>query len=98
MKDKRRKPIKRSGQFYVYIVQCKNGTYYIGYTSNLENCIKEHNDGRGAKYLKGQLPVRLVFAKEYRYFKNALLAEKRIKKLRKSQKEEMIKIYAGKIR
>lgn len=86
--------IKRTGQFFVYIVKCVDGTYYTGYTNNLEKRINEHNcSGRAAKYLRGKRPVKLVYAKEYRYYKNALLAEIAIKKLTRKQKKELIKIY-----
>jgi putative endonuclease len=85
----------RTDKFFVYIVQCKNSTYYTGYTQNLNQRIEEHNSGRGAEYLKGKLPVRLVYAKEYRYYKNALLAERRLKKLTRNQKLKLIEIYAN---
>lgn len=78
-------------KFYVYIAQCQDGTYYTGYTNDLENRIKEHNNGkRGAKYLRGKGPVKLVWCKEYRYFKSAFLEEKRIKGLTRKQKEKLI--------
>jgi putative endonuclease len=87
--------IKREGRFFVYIVQCKDGTYYTGYTTNLSRRVEEHNKGHGAKYLKkNKLPVRLVYAKEYRYYKNVLKAEKRLKKLTREQKERLVRIYA----
>jgi putative endonuclease len=87
--------IQRAGKYFVYILQCSNGTYYTGYTNNLQNRIKEHNSGNGAKYLRGKLPVKLVYAKEYRYYKNALRAERRVKKLTRAQKLKLIRIYAG---
>lgn len=77
----------------MYILQCSNGTYYTGYTNNLENRIKEHNSGNGAKYLRGKLPVKLVYAKEYRYYKNAVHRERNIKKMTRKQKEELTRIY-----
>ena len=87
------KLIQRTGSHFVYILQCSNGTYYTGYTKNLENRIKDHNNKHGAKYLKGKLPVKLVYAKEYRYYKNALRAERKIKKFTRKQKEALIKTY-----
>ena len=52
------------------MLECGDGTYYTGYTSDLEKRLKEHNDGkRGAKYLRGKIPVKLVYAKEYKYYK-----------------------------
>ena len=89
------KKLSRKSRYWVYIVRCRDGTYYTGYTDNLIRRINEHNRGYGAKYLKrGKLPVELVFSKEYRYYKNALKAERRIKKLTRKQKENLIKIYA----
>ncbi len=90
-----KKEFKRKGKFYVYIVECANGTYYTGYTNNLENRIKLHNRGKGAKYLRGKGPVRLVYAKEYRCYKNALNAEIEIKTYTKREKEELIKAHAN---
>lgn len=72
---------------------CNNGTYYTGYTNNLENRIKLHNRGNGAKYLKGKSPVTLAYSKEYVYYKNALNAERRIKKLTRKKKETLIEDY-----
>ena len=87
------KKIKRSDKFYVYILQCSNGMYYIGSTNNIADRIERHNKGHGAKSLRGKLPVKLVYAKEYRYYKNVLHAERNMKKLTRAQKEELIKIY-----
>src|SRR4030042_1122392 len=85
--------IIRKSRYFVYIVKCSDGSFYTGSTSNLENRVKMHNKGQGAKYLRGKLPVNLVYAKEYRYYKNALHAERNIKKLTRNQKEELIRIY-----
>ena len=85
----------REDKFFVYIVQCRDGTYYTGYTQNLEERVSLHNSGNGAKYLRGKLPVKLVYTKEYRYYKSALSAERRVKKLTRAQKFNLIRIYAG---
>jgi putative endonuclease len=86
--------IHREGKFYAYIVQCRDGTYYTGSTKDLKNRIDLHNKAKGAKYLKCKLPVKLVYAKEYKYYKNVLHAERNLKKLTRTQKEKLIKIYA----
>jgi putative endonuclease len=90
----KKRTIKREDNFFVYIVQCRNGTYYTGYTNNLQNRIALHNSGNGAKYLRGKLPVKLVYSKEYHYYKNVLRAERSLKKLTRAQKTNLIKIYA----
>jgi putative endonuclease len=94
MKTIKKRDFKRNGKFWVYIVECADGTYYTGYTNDLEARVKLHNSGHGAKYLKGKGPVKLVYVKEYRYYKNALHAERNLKKLTRVQKEELVGIYA----
>lgn len=86
--------IKRLGKFYVYIVECTDGTYYTGYTPDIEKRLRLHNIGKGAKYTRDRRPVKLVWQKEYRYFKSAFLEEKRIKELTRSQKEKLINAKA----
>ena len=88
-----RRKIKRKGNFFVYIVECSNGTYYTGYTNNLDNRIKLHNNGHGAKYLRGKAPVKLVYAKEYKYYKNVINVERNLKKLTRKRKEGLIRNY-----
>lgn len=68
--------------------------YYTGSTNNLEERLERHNKGYGAKSLRGKLPVKVVYVKEYRYYKNALHTERNLKKLTRAQKEELIRIYA----
>jgi len=92
MKIMSRAPV-RKGKYWVYIVRCKNKTYYTGYTNDLNKRIALHNSGNGAKYLRNKLPVTLVYAKEYRYYKSALHRERDIKKLTRQQKEELVRIY-----
>ncbi|MFH1753593.1 MAG: GIY-YIG nuclease family protein [Candidatus Omnitrophota bacterium] len=81
---------KRRGRHFVYIAECVDGTYYTGYTLDLERRLKMHNAGRGAKYTRDRRPVALIWHKEYRNFRPALLAEKRIKGLTRIKKEELI--------
>lgn len=85
------KKVKRSGKFYVYIVECQDGTYYTGYTSNLEKRIKEHNSGkRGAIYTRYKRPVEVVWLKGYQYKYYAMSAEYKIKQLTRSQKKMLV--------
>ncbi len=96
---------KRKGRFWVYILRCKDGTYYTGSTSNLKRRIAEHNESKkGARYTRYKRPVKLVWRLEYRYFKSAFKLEMRIKKLTRLQKEMLVrgrrldKVLAGKRR
>ena len=81
---------KRTGQFFVYIIQCNDKTYYTGYTPDIKRRIGLHNSGKGAKYTRNRRPVKLVYLKQYKYFKPAFLEELRIKRLNRRVKEKMI--------
>jgi putative endonuclease len=81
---------KRSGRFFAYIVECRDGTYYTGYTPNVVNRLELHNKGRGAKYTRDRRPVRMIWFKEYKYFRKAFLEEKRIKQLTRKEKEDLV--------
>ena len=79
------------------MIEDKNGTYYSGYTKDLNNRIDLHVKGTGAKYLRGRSPLRLVFCKEYKYFKNAMIAEQRLKRLTRKHKQNLIHIFESKL-
>ena len=67
--------------FYTYILECKDNTYYTGYTPDLERRIELHNSGKGAKYTRGRRPVTLVWYKECNDSRSAKQEEFRIKQL-----------------
>ncbi len=50
---------------WMYILECADGSYYIGSTKDLERRIAEHRAGLGAKYTSRRLPVKLVYGEEY---------------------------------
>ncbi len=87
--------MKRYDKFYVYIIEDRNGVYYTGYTNDLKERVERHAKGQGAKFLRGRGPFKLVFQKEYRYYKNALNAERKIKHYPRKRKEELVRIYAN---
>jgi len=89
-KRKIRAKFIRKGKFYVYIVECLDKTFYTGYTPDIEKRVKLHNAGRGAKYTRDRRPVKLVWSKEYKYFKLAFSEEKRIKGLTRLKKEALV--------
>jgi len=84
---------KQQANFFVYIAQCSDGSYYTGHAKNVEKRIKAHNDGKEEKSLKRRLPIALVWEKEYQHHKNPLREEKNIKELKNHQKLKLIKIY-----
>lgn len=75
---------------YIYILECCDGSYYTGYTNNLEKRIEKHQTGKGAKYTRGRTPVQLLFSEVYESKREALQEEYRIKQLTRQQKEQFI--------
>lgn len=76
---------------YAYIVECSDGTLYTGYTNNLEKRLRAHNSGRGAKYTRARLPVRLVYFEEFDSKERAQSREWHIKQLSREEKLKLIK-------
>ncbi len=88
---RRRKKILRSAGFSVYILCCSDGTLYTGYTKDLKARLKLHNSSKGAKYVRGRTPAKVVYSKAYRYYKFAIKEECRIKSLSRLEKERLIR-------
>lgn len=78
---------------YIYILECSDGTYYTGWTNNLELRIEAHNSGKGAKYTRGRTPVKIVYKEEFDTKSEALKREIEIKKLSRLKKIELIELY-----
>ena len=76
---------------YCYIVECADGTYYTGWTTDPDRRLKMHNKGNGAKYTKMRLPVKLVYVEEQLDRKTAMKREMAIKKMRRQGKRNLIK-------
>lgn len=75
---------------YVYILQCRDGSLYTGWTVDLEKRLLQHNQGSGAKYTRSRRPVSLVHWEEYATKEEALKREYRIKKLTRRKKLALI--------
>ena len=80
--------------WYVYIVECADGSFYTGITTNVKRRILEHNYGsKSAKYTRSRRPVRLVYMKEVQDRSEASKEEYRIKRLKRKQKLELIQEF-----
>lgn len=75
---------------FCYIVQCRDNTLYCGYTNNVERRIDTHNKGKGAKYTKTRLPVKLVYTECFGTKSEAMKREYQIKQLTRKQKCDLI--------
>ncbi len=77
--------------FYCYILECSDGTYYTGWTTDPARRVRQHNAGRGARYTRSRRPVRLVYVEELPDQRSAMKRERAIKALPRSQKEELFR-------
>jgi len=79
-------------QWYVYILQCNDGSYYTGITVNIERRINEHNldNTNSAKYTRFRRPVILVYKEIQKNQSDALKREAQIKKLSRDKKYQLI--------
>ena len=77
-------------EWYVYMLRCNDNSIYTGITNNLNKRIKNHKSGKGAKYLRGRLPVQIVYKEICINRSQACKREIFIKKLNKNNKEILI--------
>jgi len=82
--------------YYIYIVECKDGSYYTGMTTNVERRIGEHN-GRllGSRYVRMRRPVRLAYQEFVGSSTLVRERERKIKKLTRDQKRQLIASVSG---
>ena len=76
---------------YTYILECKDGSYYTGWTNNLEKRLQDHNAGKGAKYTKARRPVLLAHYETFTTKEEAMRREYAIKQMTRAEKEKLIK-------
>lgn len=72
--------------WYVYLLLCKDESFYCGITNNLQERLKKHNLGKGAKYTRARLPVTLLGFVKVKDKSEALKLELQIKKMKKQDK------------
>lgn len=75
---------------FVYILECADGTLYTGWTNDLDNRLKSHNAGTGARYTRARTPVRLRYFERCADKSGALKREIEIKKLSRAEKLSLI--------
>ncbi len=75
---------------YMYVVECCDGTYYTGYTTDVKKRIAVHNSGKGAKYTRARLPVKLIYVEGFDSKEEAMSAEALLKHKKRPQKERFL--------
>ncbi len=76
---------------FTYILRCADGTFYTGWTNDLDARVKTHNAGCGGKYTRSRLPVVLVYYECFATRQEAMRREYAIKRLSRREKERLIR-------
>lgn len=76
--------------WFVYIIGCKDDSYYIGISNDVEKRVSKHNSGKGAKYLRGKTPVILLYSEKCLNKSEASKREAWLKKKSRKEKEALI--------
>jgi Predicted endonuclease containing a URI domain len=76
--------------FYTYILECADGSFYTGYTVNMDSRLSKHNSGKGGKYTRSHRPVKLLASWEFESRREAMQWEIKIKKLPREKKLELV--------
>ena len=77
--------------FFCYMVECADGSFYTGWSTNPDRRVRVHNAGKGAKYTRMRRPVKLIYVEELPDKSSALKRERAIKKLSRKRKEALVK-------
>ena len=75
---------------YMYVLECRDGSYYTGYTTDVRKRLSVHNSGKGAKYTRARLPVKLIYAQGFASKEEAMSAEALLKRKKRPQKERFL--------
>lgn len=76
--------------YYVYILICKDGSYYTGYAKNVEQRVEQHKKGQGARYTRMRGLKKMVYVEEFNSRSEAMKREREIKSLSHSEKHRLI--------
>ena len=76
---------------WVYILECGDGSYYTGWTNDLEKRLRSHQSGQGGKYTRSRLPVRLIKKWRAKNRNEAMRKEAGFKALSRKQKDKILK-------
>ena len=75
---------------YMYVVECSDGSYYTGYTTDVKKRLAVHNSGKGAKYTRPRLPVKLIYIEGFASKEEAMSAEALLKRKKRPLKERFL--------
>ena len=77
-------------KWYMYILRCSNGSYYVGHTNSVEKRFERHVQKHGAQHTCVYSPDRVEFTEEFSTEKDAINRERQIKKWTRAKKKALI--------
>ncbi|MET3681929.1 putative endonuclease [Alkalibacillus flavidus] len=77
--------------YYIYMLRCRDGSLYTGYTNDVDARVAKHQAGEAAKYTRAKRPVELVYQEVYETKSEAMRREAAIKQLHKRAKEQLVR-------
>lgn len=77
--------------FWVYMLRCRDGSFYTGHTDNLDVRISAHQTGETGGYTASRLPVEIVYTQQFTTREEALAAERQLKGWSRKKKEAMLR-------
>ena len=80
-------------EYFCYILECADGTFYTGWTTNPERRLNEHSHGRGARYTRAHPPSRLAFVEPQPDRSSAMRRERALKAMPRARKQALIDAY-----
>lgn len=78
--------------WYLYILQCRDGTLYTGITDDVSRRLEQHNSGKGAKYTRGRGPLKLIYQERCGTHGDALRREIQIKRMTRQEKLRIVNL------
>jgi putative endonuclease len=81
--------------WYVYILECNDGSLYTGCTNKLKDRFERHSKGKGSKYTRARRPLKLLYAEEFKNRSEAMKRELEIKSFGVDNKKQLIQRGAG---
>ena len=81
----------QKNMWYLYILECRDGSYYTGITQDIPARLDKHNSGKGAKYTKSRRPVKLVYSEKCKDGRVVRRREREVKSWPRARKEALIR-------
>lgn len=79
--------------YYVYILLCKDGSYYTGHAKDVERRVEQHMKGQGARYTRMHKPEKTVYMEKFDTRSEAMKREQEIKSLSHNEKQQLANLH-----